>query len=204
MKSVLQPYKIASALIVLLVVFSEHPATAASLVKKDEYRNYKNNTAPFEDAVVNKQISIGTCQCPKRSFDQQYKAAYTVTKATVINERTDCKLCHGGMRNELRIHIYFMRIRYQMKGPNLGEYFTIQGLAYVNLCGIRLRIGDTYLLMLPNPRLTSLGSFWINPTTWPQVSQCETYRFSDLTAEQFRYSQQRRWEWEKAQRWHNQ
>lgn len=157
------------------------------------------NPSPLSKALnasMVRQQLYGTCRCMGRTFEQRFDAAFTVVKAQVIREQSSCKICRAWNDDSLKIHMYIIKIWYQSKGPKMTEYSTIQGFSYHNLCGRRLRLGQDYLLMLPDPGRTSPGSFWFKPKKWPQVSQCEVDYFPHLTDKQFHYILNKRWRWE--------
>lgn len=143
-----------------------------------------------------RQKMFGKCLCfGNRTFEQRFERAYTVVKAQVIREWTSCKYCRIWNDDQYKIHVYVIQILYQMKGPKMSEYSRIQGFSFWDLCGRRLRNAEYYLLMLPDPGRTSPGSFWLNSKKWPQVSQCEIDRFSDLTIKQVEFITTMRWLW---------
>lgn len=172
-------------------------ATAVSVPRR-QTNDTVTNAYNADDVTksVTRQKTFGTCQCfGDRSFETRFDRAYTVVKAQVISEWTSCKLCRGWNDHPFKIHVYVVRIIHQMKGPRMSEYSRVQGFSNVDMCGRRLMNGEYYLLMLPDPSRTSATSFWINPRKWPQVSQCEVDRYSDLSIEQVRFITTKRWLW---------
>lgn len=190
----------AFGLVIVLVLIRTAPASGAASIsgswdKTDSAACRTSIAIRVNESAAAKQKTYGNCQCNGGTFGQRFERAYTVVKARVIAEWTSCKYCRAWNGNQYRIHVYVIQIQYQMKGPKMRRVPRVQGFSFSDLCGRRLRNGESYLLMLPDPRQTSTDSFWFRPKMWPHVSQCEMDRFTDLTISQIKYlvAKRRRW-----------
>lgn len=102
----------------------------------------------------------GNCRCSSPDFKQSVQSAYAVVRVHVTwsgnirrLSKTDRRLLIKGYK--LKVSQSFSR-----RGPKKNEVFYAEAFDNVDFCGVRLSMGQSYLLNLADPSKRSAGSHW--------------------------------------------
>lgn len=152
----------------------------------EENANF-NNAIPFLQPLQHQ--TVGRCKCLRHpTIKKRYDEAFQVVRVRVIREWTNGQFTRGGRLPQFTILEYKLQITAIFKGRGLpkNSFILAQTFQDPNLCGLRLRLGELYLLNLDDPSRRSAASFW--KKNWYELYQCQyNYQWTKIDAKDIRF-----------------
>lgn len=101
-----------------------------------------------------KYVDMNRCLCPKSNFYKRYFASFTVLKVKVLRILEVCGPPHRTRRSPFQLLEYLVYVNAVFKGPKWRTSNLIRVRAFTSgdLCGLRLRRNEMYLLSFDDPR----------------------------------------------------
>lgn len=172
---------------------SQWGVSATVVEMRDVRMNSSARNEKIEDAIpflepIHHQTK-GRCRClTYPSIQKRYNEAYQVVRARVIREWSNGEFTFNGRLPQNMIMEYRLQITAVFKGRGLKKnaYLRAQTFRDPNMCGLRLRVGQLYLLNLDDPSRRSAGSFW--KKGYYELHQCQfNYQWTKINAKDIRF-----------------
>lgn len=157
---------------------------------KNSWSNkYKKFREAFPHLTPLQHQSNGNCRCTSRpSIQKRYNDAYQVLRVRVVREMINKSFTRNGKLPQFLILEYKLQITAVFKGRGLSvnKFILAQTFNDPDLCGLRLRVGQLYLLNLDDPSKRSGASFW--KKGWYELYQCQyNYEWTKINASDLRF-----------------
>lgn len=134
------------------------------------------------------------CKCRALSFEQQFRNSYVVLKAKVIKFTDDQQHASKGKVLQYTIRNYILERMEVFKsvGKAPGRLFHAQAFIQSDLCGVKLQVGEQYLLNLSNPSTIYKASAWRSGAF--VLSSCQQHQnYNSLSGGQLRFLRNEKW-----------